>query len=111
MNVSIPPLSSLKVVFQIGIGLGYLDQMLDCRRMERSPSQVCVDHHSGGINDSTESGLGLSFNLSLEKRMEVFKREKGISCLRKFFFLEDLFAETSQSLSNGLDHEMAGINL
>jgi hypothetical protein len=60
--------------------------------MERSPSQIGVDHHSGGIDDSTESGSGLIFNLFLENGIEVFKREEGISYLRKFFFVEDFFA-------------------
>jgi hypothetical protein len=111
MSVSTSPLSPLQVVFQIGIGLGYLNQMLDRGRMEGSPSQIRVDHHAGGINDSAKSEPSLTFNLSLEKRIEIFKREKGISRLRKFFFLKDFFAEASQPLPNGLDHEMAGMGL
>jgi hypothetical protein len=60
--------------------------------MEWSPSQIGVDHHSGGIDDSAESGPGLIFNLFLKKGVEVFKREDGIPHLRKFFFVEDFFA-------------------
>jgi hypothetical protein len=47
--------------------------------MQRSSSQIRVDHHPGGINDSAEPRLNLKLNLFLEKGIKVFEREEGIS--------------------------------
>jgi hypothetical protein len=38
-----------------------------------------MDDHSSRIDDSTESGLALKVNLFLEKGIEVFEREEGLS--------------------------------
>jgi len=70
-----------------------------------------MDYHSGCINDSAEPGLNLKVNLFLEKRIKVFEREEGISPLRKFFVMEDFFAQLSQSLSDGFDHDITGMDL
>jgi hypothetical protein len=111
MRVSISPFAPFEVIFQIGIGFGDLHQMTDRRRVKGSSSQIGVDDHPGRINHPAEPGLRLKIDLSLKKRIEVFEREKGLSELREIFFVEDVIAHPSQSLSDGFDHDMAGMDL
>jgi hypothetical protein len=47
--------------------------------MEGSPSQIGVNHHPRCINDSTEPRLDLPVNFFLDKGIEEFKREEGVS--------------------------------
>jgi hypothetical protein len=70
-----------------------------------------VNDHAGRINHPAETRLRLKIDLSLKKRIEVFEREKGLSKLREISFVEDVIAHPSQSLSDGFDHDLAGMDL
>jgi hypothetical protein len=79
--------------------------------MERSSSEIGVDDHPGRIDHSAETGLNLKVDLFQKKRIEVLEREKGLVIRREVLFAEDVIAHASQSLSDGFDHDMAGMNL
>jgi hypothetical protein len=74
-------------------------------------SQIGVDNHSGRIDHSAETGLNLEIDFFLEKRIEVLKGEKGLSELREVLFAEDIIAHPPQSLPDGFDHDIAGMDL
>jgi hypothetical protein len=70
-----------------------------------------VDDHPGRVNHPAEAGLNLEVDLFLKKRIEVLEREKGLSELRKVLLTEEVIAQSSQSLSDGFDHDMAGMDV
>jgi hypothetical protein len=85
--------------------------MFNRRGVKGRSSQIGVDDHSGRIDHSAETGLHLKIDFFLEKRIEVLKREKGFSEFRKVLLAEDVVAHSPQSLPEGFDHDIAGINL
>jgi len=70
-----------------------------------------MDDHSSRIDDLTEPWMNLKSNLFLENGIESLEGEKFVSTLRKFFFVEELFAQLSQSLSYGFDDDLPGMDL
>jgi len=76
----------------------------------RSP-QIGVEDHPGRIDHSAETGLNLKIDFFLEKRIEVLKSEKGLSEFREILFAENVIAHPLQSLPDGFDHNMAGMDL
>jgi len=79
--------------------------------MERSSSEIGVDDHPGRIDHPAEAGLNLKVDLFPKKRIEALERQNGLSELREVLFVEDVIAQPSQSLSDGFDHDIAGIGL
>jgi hypothetical protein len=74
-------------------------------RVERSSSQVGVDHDSCGIDDPAKSGANLRVNLSLKEGKYVFERKKGFLATGESVPVQDLFAQSSQTFPDGLyDH-------
>jgi hypothetical protein len=78
MTIATAPLTQIEIIFEIGIALSHLIEVLNRRGRQWRSSQMGMDYHSGCIDDSTESGLNLKIDLPLKKGIEVFKREKGI---------------------------------
>jgi len=70
-----------------------------------------MDDHPSCIDDLTEPWLNLKSNLFLKNGIESLEGEKFVSTLRKFFFVEELFAQLSQSLSYGFDDDLPGMDL
>jgi hypothetical protein len=46
--------------------------------MKGGSPQIGMDDHSGCINDPTESGSDLQFDLSLKEGVEVFKGKEAL---------------------------------
>jgi hypothetical protein len=55
--------------------------------------------------------LNLEVDLFLKKGIEALEREKGFSELREVLLAEDVIAQSSQSLSDGFDHDTAGMDV
>jgi hypothetical protein len=70
-----------------------------------------MDDHSSCIDDLAESRLNLKIDLFLENGVEFFEGEEFVSQLGKFFFVEEFFAQLSQSLSYGFDDDIPGMDL
>jgi hypothetical protein len=70
-----------------------------------------VDDHPGRVNHSAEAGLNLEIDLFLKKRIEVLEREKALAELREVLLAEEVIAQSSQSLSDGFDHDIAGMDV
>jgi hypothetical protein len=79
--------------------------------VERSPSKIGVDHHSGRIDHSTESWSDLKVNLLPKEGIKPLEREKGISQLGKLLLMEDFFSQSAQSFPDGFHHDIAGVDL
>jgi hypothetical protein len=83
MVIPASPVAPIKIVFQIGIGSGDIDEMLEGRGMERGPAQIGMNHHSGCIDDTPESGLNLKIDLFLEERVKVLPGEETVFISRE----------------------------
>jgi hypothetical protein len=70
-----------------------------------------MDDHSGCVDDLTKPRLNLKIDLFLEEGKESFEGEEVVSQLRRFFFVEEFFAQLSQSLSYAFDDDISGMDL
>jgi hypothetical protein len=104
-------LAATKIVFQIRIGSGDVDDVMKGRGMERGSAQVGMDHHSGGIDDAPESRLHLKIDLFQEERVKVFPGEEAVFISREGFLREKFFPNALQPFSNALDHNGPGMDI
>jgi hypothetical protein len=105
------PLAPIKIVFQIGIGSGDVDDVLKGRGMERGSAQVGMDHHSGCIDDAPEARLHLKIDLLLEERVKVFQGEEAVFVSYERFFREKFLANVFQPFSDALYYNGPGMDI
>jgi hypothetical protein len=70
-----------------------------------------MDDDSGGVDDLTKPRLNLKIDLFLEDGKEFFEGEEVVFQVRRFFFMEEFFAQLSQSLSYAFDDDISGMDL
>jgi hypothetical protein len=109
MGVAATSLTPLDDIFEVGIALGHFNHVLKRRRVERGSSQICMDHHTGCIDDPAKVRLHLPFYFSLETGIEVLEGEQLVPHIGKFFPVEEFLAQPSQGLPDSLDHYASGI--
>jgi hypothetical protein len=110
MAIAIAAFTQIKIILQVRIGLGNVDDVLKCRRMEGRSPQVGMNHHAGCIDNPAESRLDLKVDLFLEEGKETLEGDEGIFELGEVFFMEEFFPKISQPLSDGLHHDSSGVD-
>jgi hypothetical protein len=109
MVVTAPSLAPIKIIFEIRIGPGDFDQMLDGRGVERSSSEIGVNDDTRRVDDATKAWPGLPLKLSLEEWVETIQREEGFIDLGGASFMEKSRPQLFQAAPDRFDHHVSGI--
>jgi hypothetical protein len=109
MVVTAAPFAPIKVIFEIRIGLGNFDQVLDGRGMERRSSEIGVDDDTRRIDDATKTWPGLAFKLSFEEGVETVQRKEGFVDLGWASLMEKFLPQLFQAAPDRFDHHVSGI--